>query len=96
MEYRYVNFTSNVAILTTRSLVLQYAETYHWKSMAIPSKSSIYMISTLMCPAGYNIFSSPGQYVTIMWQPSRKRRAIVKYVPANNLHVGEESRSSEW
>ena len=48
--------------------------------MTIPTKSSIHMMSSLMSISCNCILDGTSQNMTIMWQTSCKRRAIIKSI----------------
>lgn len=46
--------------------------------MAIPAKTSLHMVSTLMCPSGDNVLDCPRKYVPIMRHARSKWRTIIE------------------
>lgn len=54
--------------------------TYHRQSVTIPTKPSLNIVAIHSSPSSNNVLDRASENVTVMWQASCKRRAIIKGV----------------
>ena len=54
---------------------------YYGQSMTVPSKPSLHVKPTLLCPASNHVFNSTSQDMTIMGKPCSKGWTIVECIP---------------